>query len=83
MLKVLVLVLVLLWAARWIGRFVPRIEISLDRPGDDVRVYGVMREHYPDLYEKYKLGLLSESEERRLSLDCVEILGAREEIERL
>ena len=42
-----------------------------------------MREHYPSDYEKYKGGLLSESEERRLYLDCVEILGAREEIERL
>jgi hypothetical protein len=42
-----------------------------------------MREHFPEDYERYKHGLLSEGEERRLYLDCVEILGARREIERL
>lgn len=84
MLKVVVLALALFWLARLLGRLVPRVEITLDQQGhDDVRVYRVMREHFPERYEKYKNGLLSETEERRLYLDCVEILGAREEIERL
>lgn len=84
MLKIVLIALVLFWLARMIGRFVPRLEISLeDRPTEDLRVYGVMKEHFPDRYEAYKSGLLSDSEERRLLLDCVEILGAREEIERL
>ena len=84
MLKVIVIVLVLFWVARAIGRWFPRIEITFDRgAGDDVRIYSIMREHFPEDYERYKHGLLSESEERRLYLDCVEILGARREIERL
>lgn len=84
MLKVLLIALVLLWAARLVGRWIPRVEIMVEPPRqDDVRVYAVMREHFPGDYEKYKSGLLSETEERRLYLDCVEILGAREEIERL
>ena len=84
MLKVAIIVLVLFWIARAIGRWFPRIEISFDKgAGDDVRIYSIMREHFPDEYERYKHGLLSEGEERRLYLDCVEILGARREIERL
>lgn len=84
MLKVLLIALALLWVARLVGRLIPRVEITVDSPRqDDIRVYAVMREHFPALYEKYKNGLLSETEERRLYLDCVEILGAREEIERL
>jgi hypothetical protein len=84
MLKVIVIVLVLFWVARLIGRRFPRIEITFDRgAGDDVRIYSIMREHFPEDYERYKHGLLSEGEERRLYLDCVEILGARREIERL
>jgi hypothetical protein len=84
MLKVLLIALALLWLARLLGRMIPRVEVTIDHPRqDDVRVYAVMREHFPGDYEKYKCGLLSESEERRLYLDCVEILGAREEIERL
>ena len=84
MLKVLLIALVILWFARMLGRRVPRLEVTVDPPRqDDLRIYAVMREHYPTDYEKYKGGLLSESEERRLYLDCVEILGAREEIERL
>lgn len=84
MLKVVALVLALFWLARFLGRRIPRIEIRLDRrPADDARVYEIMREHFPDRYEAYRTGLLSETEERRLLLDCVEILGAREEIERL
>lgn len=84
MLKVVVLAFALFWLARLLGRLIPRIEVRLDhRPNDDARVYAVMREHFPDRYEAYRSGLLSENEERRLLLDCVEILGAREEIERL
>ena len=85
MLKLVIIVLVLFWIARAIGRWLPRVEISFDKSsgGDDVRIYSIMREHFPDEYERYKHGLLSEGEERRLYLDCVEILGARREIERL
>lgn len=84
MLKIVLIALALFWLARMIGRFVPRLEISLDEPTtEDIRVYGIMKEHFPNRYEAYKSGLLSETEERRLFLDCVEILGAREEIERL
>jgi hypothetical protein len=86
MLKLVIIVLVLFWIARAIGRWLPRVEIRLDggaRGDDDVRIYSIMREHFPDEYERYKHGLLSEGEERRLYLDCVEILGARREIERL
>lgn len=84
MLKVVLIVLILFLVARAIGRWFPRVEISFDRGAtDDVRIYAIMREHFPDDYERYKHGLLSESEERRLYLDCVEILGARREIERL
>jgi hypothetical protein len=84
MLKIIVIVLILFWVARAVGRWLPRIEITFDRgPGDDVRIYSIMREHFPEDYERYKHGLLSEGEERRLYLDCVEILGARREIERL
>lgn len=84
MLKIVVIVLILFWIARAVGRWLPRIEISFDRAADDdVRIYSIMREHFPADYERYKHGLLSEGEERRLYLDCVEILGARREIERL
>ncbi|MDX1624250.1 MAG: hypothetical protein R3199_09765 [Gemmatimonadota bacterium] len=84
MLKILLLALAFFWLARILGRLIPRIEITLaGGEADDVRIYAVMREHFPDRYEKFKNGLLSETEERRLYLDCVEILGAREEIERL
>lgn len=84
MLKIVVIVLILFWIARAVGRWLPRIEISFDRAAaDDVRIYAIMREHFPEDYERYKHGLLSEGEERRLYLDCVEILGARREIERL
>lgn len=84
MLKVIVIVLVLFWVARAIGRWLPRVELTFGSGGgDDVRIYAIMREHFPDEYERYKHGLLSEGEERRLYLDCVEILGARREIERL
>lgn len=84
MLKIIVIVLILFWVARALGRWLPRIEITFDRgAGDDVRIYSIMREHFPEDYERYKHGLLSEAEERRLYLDCVEILGARREIERL
>ena len=84
MLKIIVIVLILFWVARAVGRWLPRFEITFDRgAGDDVRIYSIMREHFPEDYERYKHGLLSESEERRLYLDCVEILGARREIERL
>ena len=84
MLKIALIVLVLFWIARAIGRWLPRVEISFDRgPGDEFRIYSIMREHFPEDYERYKHGLLSEGEERRLYLDCVEILGARREIERL
>lgn len=83
MLKLAIIVGVLFWLARALGRFVPRIEIHLEGPAEDVRVLSVMREHFPDAYERYKKGLLSPNEERSLVLDCVEILGAREEIERL
>ena len=84
MLKIVLIVLVLFWIARAIGRWLPRVEIAFDRgSGDEIRIYSIMREHFPEDYERYKHGLLSESEERRLYLDCVEILGARREIERL
>ncbi len=84
MLKIVLIVLVLFWVARAIGRWLPRVEITFDRgAGDEIRIYSIMREHFPDDYERYKHGLMSESEERRLYLDCVEILGARREIERL
>ncbi len=83
MLKLVVIVLVLFWIAHRIGRLIPRIEISLETGGDELKVFSVMREHFPDEYDRYKNGLLSEAEERRLYLDCVEILGARQEIERL
>jgi hypothetical protein len=84
MLKIVLIVLVLFWIARAIGRRLPRVEITFDRgSGDEIRIYSIMREHFPDDYERYKHGLLSEGEERRLYLDCVEILGARREIERL
>ena len=84
MLKIALIVLVLFWIARAIGRWLPRVEITFDRgSGDEFRIYSIMREHFPEDYERYKHGLLSEGEERRLYLDCVEILGARREIERL
>lgn len=84
MLKIIVIVPILFLVARAVGRWLPRIEITFDRgAGDDVRIYSIMREHFPEDYERYKHGLLSEGEERRLYLDCVEILGARREIERL
>ena len=84
MLKIIVIVLILFWVARAVGRWLPRFEITFDRgAGDDVRIYSIMREHFPEDYERYKHGLLREGEERRLYLDCVEILGARREIERL
>ena len=84
MLKIVLIVLVLFWIVRAIGRWLPRVEITFDRgSGDELRIYSIMREHFPEDYERYKHGLLSEGEERRLYLDCVEILGARREIERL
>lgn len=83
MLKLAVIVLLLFWLARMLARLIPRVEITIDRRVDDARVYAVMREHFPDEYERFKHGLLTEGEERRLVLDCVEILGARQEIERL
>lgn len=84
MFKIVILALALFWVARVIGRYLPRLEINVeDRPSRDTRLYSVMREHFPTRYEAYKSGLLSETEERRLLLDCVEILGVREEIERL
>ena len=83
MLKLVVIVAVLFWLAHRLARLLPRIEITVDGANDDTRVFTVMREHFPDMYERYKHGLLSESEERRLYLDCVEILGARQEIDRL
>lgn len=82
-LKLIIIVAVLLWLAYRIARSLPRIEISIDRGHDEIRVFGIMREHFPDQYERYKHGLLSETEERQLYLDCVEILGARQEIDRL
>lgn len=83
MLKLALIVLALLWVSRLVGRWIPRIEIALDRGTDDRAVYTIMREHFPSEYEQYKHGLLSEGEERRLYLDCIEILGARQEIEKL
>lgn len=83
MLKVIVIVGVLFWLARRLVRLVPRIEVRIDGGDDDVRVFTIMREHFPGEYEAYKHGLLSEAEERRVYLDCVEILGARREIEQL
>lgn len=83
MLKLIIIVAGLVWVAHQIAQRLPRIEISIDRGTDDARVFSVMREHFPDLYERYKHGLLSEGEERRVYLDCLEILGARREIDRL
>jgi hypothetical protein len=83
MLKLAVIVALLFWIARLILRQIPRIEITIQNGDDDPRVFAVMREHFPDEYERYKQGLLSEQEERRLYLDCVEILDARHEIEQL
>lgn len=83
MLKLAVIVLLLFWLARLLVRCIPRIEITVEQRVDDARVYEVMHEHFPDEYERFKHGLLTEAEERRLVLDCVEILGARQEIERL
>ncbi len=84
MLKIVLLALALFWVARVIGRYLPRFQINIDeQSSEDVRVYSVMREHFPNRYEAYRGGLLSETEERRLFLDCIEILGVREEIERL
>lgn len=84
MLKLIILVVIFFWLARQVARLIPKIEITIDQGGrEDVRVFAVMREHFPDQYERYKHGLLSETEERELYLDCVEILGARQEIERL
>jgi hypothetical protein len=83
MLKLIIIVAVLLWVAYRIAQLLPRIEISIDRGHDEIRVFAIMREHFPDQYERYKHGLLSETEERQLYLDCVEILGARQEIDRL
>ena len=83
MLKLAVIALALFWIARLVGRLVPRIEITLVDQADDPQVYEVMREHFPSRYEELKHGLLNEREERRLYLDCLEILGARSEIEKL
>lgn len=84
MFELIVLVVLFFWLARQVARLIPKIEITIDHGGrDDIRVFAVMREHFPDQYDRYKHGLLSETEERRLYLDCVEILGARQEIERL
>lgn len=82
MLKLIVIVAALFWLARRLAPLLPRMEVTVDG-GEDLRVYSIMREHFPDEYERYKHGLMSEAEERRLYLDCVEILGARHEIERL
>lgn len=83
MLKIILIVLALFWIARLILRQLPRIEITIQSGQDDPRIYAVMREHFPQEYEQYKHGLLSDQDERRVYLDCVEILGARQEIERL
>ena len=83
MLKLLLIVLVLFWIARLLGRLVPRIEITFMGGADESKVFEIMREHFPSRYEQFKHGLLSEGEERRLYLDCLEILGARREIEKL
>ncbi len=83
MLKLVLIVLVLFWVARFLGRLIPRIEITISGGPDESKVFEVMREHFPGRYEEFKHGLLSEGEERRLYLDCLEILGARSEIERL
>lgn len=83
MLKIILIVLILFWIARLILRHLPRVEITIRSEPDDPGVYAIMREHFPTEYERYREGLLSEQEERRLFLDCVEILGARQEIERL
>lgn len=83
MLKLLLIVLVLFWLARVLGRLIPRIEITFVGGPEDSRVFDVMREHFPSRYDQFKHGLLSEGEERRLYLDCLEILGARREIEKL
>jgi hypothetical protein len=50
---------------------------------EETKVFEIMQEHFPSRYEQFKHGLLSEGEERRLYLDCLEILGARREIEKL
>lgn len=84
MLKLLIIVVAFFWIARLLGRLVPRIEITfLGSPDDESKVFEVMREHFPGQYDQFKHGLLSEGEERRLYLDCLEILGARREIEKL
>ena len=83
MLKLLLIVLALFWVARWVARLIPRIEITFLGAQDESKVYEVMREHFPGQYEQFKHGLLSDGEERRLYLDCLEILGARREIEKL
>jgi hypothetical protein len=82
-LKLALIVFVLFFLARLIGRLIPRVEITFVGGSDDSKVFEVMREHFPGRYEQFKHGLLSEGEERRLYLDCLEILGARNEIEKL
>lgn len=83
MLKIAIIVLLLFWVARLIGRLVPRIEVTFVGGQEESKVFDVMREHFPNRYEQFKHGLLSEGEERRLYLDSLEILGARSEIEKL
>ena len=83
MLKLALIVLVLFWVARFVVRLIPRIEITFVGGAEESKVFEIMREHFPSRYEQFKHGLLSEGEERRLYLDCLEILGARTEIERL
>ena len=82
-LKLALIILVLFILARMLGRLIPRIEITLVGGSDESKVFEVMREHFPSRYEQFKHGLLSEGEERTLYLDCLEILGARNEIEKL
>jgi hypothetical protein len=83
MIKLAVIVIELFLLARALGKIIPRVEIMFDGGHDDVKIFSIMREHFPQEYERYKQGLLSETEERQLYLDCIEILGARQEIERL
>jgi hypothetical protein len=82
-LKLVLIVLVLFWIARALGRLVPKIEITFVGGPEESKVFEIMREHFPVRYEQLKEGLLSEGEERRLYLDSLEILGARREIEKL
>jgi hypothetical protein len=82
MLKVIVIVLVLFWVARAIGRWFPRIEITFDRGAGRRGSTPSCASTSPRTTSGTSTGSSAKARSG-VYLDCVEILGARREIERL